>query len=125
LKENIRIFSQPDMQPGCLSADEADMLARIKAAYEAVVTIPCTSCEYCLPCPQNVNIPGVFRIYNTAMMFENFEPSRRTYLLFHTRGKTDASNCAECGACETKCPQNIEIIKQLKVAHEALGGWLE
>ncbi|MDR1205509.1 MAG: aldo/keto reductase [Peptococcaceae bacterium] len=124
LKENIEIFSKPDMLPGNLSNADLAMLAQIKQAYESVVTIPCTSCEYCLPCPQNVQIPAVFQRYNTAMMFENFEPSKRTYM-FLTRGGTDASNCAECGTCETKCPQNIPIIKHLKTVHEALSGWVE
>jgi len=27
--------------------------------------------------------------------------------------------------CEPKCPQKIEIVKQLKVAHESLKGWVE
>jgi predicted aldo/keto reductase-like oxidoreductase len=124
LKENIEIFSKPDVLPGCLSAEETDMLARIKDAYESVITIPCTSCEYCLPCPQNVQIPSVFQRYNTAMMFENFESSKRTYM-FLTRTGNDASNCVECGTCETKCPQSIPIIEQLKVVHEALAGWVE
>jgi predicted aldo/keto reductase-like oxidoreductase len=124
LKENIELFSRSDMLPGCLSDEDLLMLAQVKQAYESVITIPCTSCEYCLPCPQKVQIPSVFQRYNTAMMFENFEPSKRTYM-FLTREGTDASNCVECGTCETKCPQNIQIIKQLKMVHEALSGWVE
>jgi len=32
-----------------------------------------------------------------------------------------AENCQECEACLEKCPQRIEIIKQLKEVHETLG----
>ncbi|TFF63843.1 MAG: hypothetical protein EU521_00085 [Promethearchaeota archaeon] len=33
-----------------------------------------------------------------------------------------ADACLECGECETKCPQNIPIIQQLKYAHNILSG---
>ncbi|MDR3333140.1 MAG: aldo/keto reductase [Synergistaceae bacterium] len=124
IKENIALFSKPDMKEGCLTDEDLAMLAKVKETYESVAAIPCTSCEYCLPCPQKVQIPGVFQRYNTASMFENFEPPRRTYM-FLTKAGTDASNCVECGECEKKCPQGIKIIEQLKIAHEALKGWIE
>ncbi|GHV66250.1 aldo/keto reductase [Spirochaetia bacterium] len=124
LKENLEIFSKPDAVPGCLSADEKQILARVKTKYDSLASIPCTACEYCLPCPQGVNIPGVFARYNDGAMFGSFEPPRRSYM-FMTRGKQDASFCAACGACEKKCPQHIGIIKELKTAHEALKGWVE
>jgi len=119
LKENIEIFSKPDIEPGCLNAQEKEILVRVKKAYESVKGIPCTACEYCLPCPKGVNIPGVFARYNDGNMFENFGQPSRSYS-FMTAGKSDVTRCEACGECEKKCPQHIEIIKQLKVAHEAL-----
>jgi predicted aldo/keto reductase-like oxidoreductase len=124
VKENIEIFSKPDMAAGCLSSREKEIIAAVKAAYESVRNIPCTACGYCLPCPNGVEIPGIFSRYNDGSMFENFTPAKRSYM-FATRGKRDATHCVECGECEKKCPQGIEIIKQLKVAHEALKGWVE
>jgi predicted aldo/keto reductase-like oxidoreductase len=124
LKENIEVFSKPDAVSGCLSPQEKDIIVRAKTAYESVKSIPCTSCEYCLPCPKGVGIPGVFNKYNEGYMFENFDQPSRSYS-FMIKGKSDASLCEACGECEKKCPQQIEIIKQLKVAHEALGYWKE
>ena len=124
LKENIEIFSKPDINPGCITPTERDILTRVKTAYESVKSIPCTTCEYCLPCPKGVNIPGIFSRYNDGNMFENFTPAQRGYMMM-TRQKRDASQCEACGACEKKCPQHIDIIKQLKVVHEALKGWAE
>jgi len=124
VKENIEIFSKADMAAGCLTDKEKDILLRAKAAYESVINIPCTKCGYCLPCPNNVDIPGIFSRYNDGNMFENFTPAQRSYM-FATRGKRDATSCVECGECEKKCPQGIEIVRQLKVAHEALKGWVE
>jgi predicted aldo/keto reductase-like oxidoreductase len=124
LKEDIEIFSRPDAVPGCVSPEEKDLLGRVKAKYESVTSVRCTGCEYCLPCPQGVNIPGVFARYNDGVMFNNFTQSQRGYS-FLTAMKGDVSHCVECATCESKCPQHLEIIKNLKVAHESLKGWIE
>jgi predicted aldo/keto reductase-like oxidoreductase len=124
LKENIEIFSKPDAAAGCLSADEKRLILKVKETYRSLVTIPCTGCEYCLPCPEGVKIPQVFARYNDAKMYGSLDQPRRSYG-FMIRGKGDASRCAACGACEKKCPQHINIIDQLKTAHEVLNGWVE
>jgi predicted aldo/keto reductase-like oxidoreductase len=124
IKENIEIASEAGIAAGCLTPGEKEILAKVKAAYESVKNIPCTACEYCLPCPNGVEIPGIFSRYNDGTMFENFSQPQRSYM-FATRQKRDATFCVECGECEKKCPQGIKITKQLKVAHEALKGWVE
>jgi predicted aldo/keto reductase-like oxidoreductase len=124
LKEDIEIFSKADALPGCLSAPEKAILSEVKAKYESLASIPCTACEYCLPCPNGVQIPGVFSRYNDGVMFENFTQSKRGYY-FMTKQKQDASQCAVCGECEEKCPQHIKIPELLKTAHESLKGWIE
>jgi predicted aldo/keto reductase-like oxidoreductase len=124
LKDNIRIFSAPDALPGCLTAADKELIKKVRAAYESLASIPCTGCEYCMPCPQNVNIPRIFGSYNDGIMFTNFAQPKRSYL-FVTAQKADATHCVACGACEKKCPQRINIIEQLQVAHKALEGWRE
>jgi predicted aldo/keto reductase-like oxidoreductase len=124
LRENIAIFSKPEAVPGCLSEAEKRIIARVRETYESLASIPCTACEYCLPCPRGVNIPQVFSKYNDGIMFDTFEPARRSYM-FQTRFNQDASLCIACKACEKKCPQHIEITKELKTAHEKLKGWIE
>jgi predicted aldo/keto reductase-like oxidoreductase len=124
LKDNIEIFSKPDAVPACLGDEERRLLSRVKAKYESLVTVPCTACEYCLPCPQGVQIPQVFARYNDGKMFGSFDQPRRGYM-FMTRGKSDASHCIACGSCEKKCPQHIKIVDHLKTAHESLKGWVE
>jgi predicted aldo/keto reductase-like oxidoreductase len=124
LKDNIGIFSKPEAAANSLSDEEKRLIVRVREQYLALKSVPCTACEYCLPCPQGVNIPQVFGKYNDGLMFGTFEPSRRTYM-FQVRAKQDASLCVGCGACEKKCPQHIGIIKELKAAHERLKGWVE
>jgi predicted aldo/keto reductase-like oxidoreductase len=124
LKDNIRIFSADDVKPGCLSAADKELIVRVRDKYASLRSIPCTGCQYCMPCPNNVNIPGTFSLYNDGTSFENFDQPRRGYS-FAVKGKTDASQCVECGQCEEKCPQKIDIIEKLKTAHEKLKGWVE
>lgn len=124
LKDNIRIFSQPDSVANSMTPEEKELLKKVKAAYESRVTIPCTGCEYCVPCPKGVAISQIFQLYNQGEMFEAFDQPRRSYMFQRNAGH-DQPNCVACGACEKKCPQHIEIIEQLKLAHSKLDGWYE
>lgn len=124
LKENIEIFSKPDAVPNCLNAEEKRILTEARKAYESLTAVRCTGCEYCMPCPQNVDIPGVFDKYNAGTMFEDFAQPRRSYM-FTMRGGASADHCVECGVCEGKCPQGLPIIEKLKDAHKVLAGWVD
>jgi len=124
LKQNLAMFNQADMLPGCLSDGEKQIIINARAAYESIVTIPCTVCNYCVPCPAGVQISNIFSQYNDAHRFEHFDQPRRAYW-FAKNTKGDARSCTACGVCLEKCPQEINITEQLKVAHEALDGWAE
>jgi hypothetical protein len=88
----------------------------------------CTTCGYCLPCPNGVRIPGVFGLHDDARVYGLWETSRQRYAEWaeriHTRPKTDkrADARVECGVCEEKCPRKIPIRERLKEAHAALTG---
>ncbi|MCL2386752.1 MAG: aldo/keto reductase [Defluviitaleaceae bacterium] len=124
VKQNIKMFSQPDMQPNCLSAEEKTTIANAREAYKSIISVPCTGCNYCVPCPLGVQIPGIFTNYNDFRMFEHSHQPRRSYM-FTTRANADATKCTSCNKCLKKCPQNIDIPKKLKEAHEVLKGWVE
>lgn len=84
----------------------------------------CTGCNYCMPCPNDVNIPLNFRIMNYHRVYNLTDYARQEYSNIGTnewsKGKK-ADECIECGLCEEKCPQKIEIRKQLKETAKALG----
>ncbi len=124
LKENIKIFSMPDAIPNCLSTEEKRILAAAKSIYDGMETVPCTGCEYCMPCPQGVKISSVFANYNDGVKFGDFGQPSRSYYFLRT-GNSSAANCVDCGECSPKCPQNIDIPKELKPAHAALKNWIE
>jgi len=85
----------------------------------------CTGCKYCMPCPQEVNIPLNFQLMNYHRVYGITEYAREQYRLIGTvdwmPGK-DASACTECGQCEEKCPQRLRIREQLKETRAALSG---
>ncbi len=44
---------------GALTADDLALVDRVREAYRALCPVPCTACKYCLPCPNEVNIPEI------------------------------------------------------------------
>ncbi|MBU0491621.1 MAG: aldo/keto reductase [Chloroflexi bacterium] len=117
VQENIA--SADRSGPGTLSAEELALFDRVREAYLKLSPIPCTNCQYCLPCPNGVNIPRVFEVYNDGVMYGDMGAARFTYNNFVPQAQ-QASQCVECGQCEELCPQGIAIIQWLKTAHEAL-----
>jgi predicted aldo/keto reductase-like oxidoreductase len=117
LQDNIRIFGKA--LPNCLSRDELDLVRKVKERYESKTKVDCTSCEYCMPCPNGVSIPSIFSIWNDSSIFGMTDGHLNRYNKLISDEK-DASRCIECGECETACPQSIDIIDKLKEADEAL-----
>jgi len=76
--------------------------------FQRRAAIPCTTCGYCVPCSQGVNIPRNFSLYNDGVIYDNPTNARFTYLHF-MQEKARASACVACGECEPKCPQQIPI----------------
>ena len=114
---------------GTLTADELALYDQVRKKYQELIAIPCTSCGYCMPCPQGVDIPGNFGSYNEGIMFDKPEASRGHYgwlkFAFEEQGIFDhdvrAAQCIQCGECEEKCPQSIPISEWMPVIHQTLG----
>lgn len=79
----------------------------------------CTACQYCMPCPFGVNIPGNFKLWNEYARYGN--PVSIKQKKASMKEEEMAQNCKECGRCETLCPQHIAIREDLKKVHEELG----
>jgi len=102
-------------------------LSAIKASMEEkkqLESLYCTGCNYCMPCPNGVNIPLNFSIMNYHRIYGLTDYAKGEYSKIGTvdsmEGKK-AEECIECGICEEKCPQKIEIRRQLRETAEALG----
>ena len=119
VEENCRIASEAT--PDHFTDSDFEVIRKISAEIRAKEKVGCTGCRYCMPCPQGVDIPGIFRSYNT-MFIESKSQGR--FQFAQTVGLTKkpafASQCIECGKCEQHCPQSIPIREKLKEADKAL-----
>jgi uncharacterized protein len=106
--ENIACVSSASQ----LSRQDVQKLDQTFAKQKKLLNLYCTGCRYCLPCPNEVNIPGIFRLYNLAQVYGLTEKAKKAYLAL--RPEERASRCLECGKCEKKCPQKIPIQAKLK-----------
>jgi predicted aldo/keto reductase-like oxidoreductase len=104
---------------GTLNEQELMFIEEVREKYRKLSPIPCTSCGYCMPCPNGVNIPHAFRYYNDAMMYNDPRTARFRYR--QEPKEAWADQCIECLECEEKCPQQIPIAEWLKKVHEYLG----
>ncbi len=103
---------------GSLSQEDLDIIDKVRSEYKKLSRIPCTRCGYCMPCPNGVDIPGVFDIYNDAFIYGDLEPQRFRYNFIPKEHLAD--NCIQCLECEEKCPQGIPISDWLEKVHELL-----
>jgi hypothetical protein len=76
--------------------------------------VVCTNCNYCLPCTQGINIPGIIEIYNKYGFLHIKDTFSREYTLL----ESDAGCCIGCGICESRCPNKIGIIKIMQETAE-------
>ncbi len=117
VKENIA--SADRSGANVLTEEELALIERVRDKYREQCPIPCTQCKYCMPCPNSVNIPRIFEIYNEGIMFNDYAGARKFYSWLKDEEK--ANQCVECEQCEEHCPQHIAIIEWLKEAHNFLG----
>jgi predicted aldo/keto reductase-like oxidoreductase len=104
--ENIKTASETEANS--LTKKELETMDQVKNIVKEKTKVNCTACKYCMPCPSGVNIPECFRFYNNYYMFGEEEMYNRL------TPEEKASNCVECGKCESHCPQGISIRKELK-----------
>jgi hypothetical protein len=115
MDDNLRTFA--DIQT--LSAQEQKILGDALVEMGKIANIPCTRCKYCLKsCPQGIAIDTCFVLYNelkrgTArwncnILYKNISNGKK------------AADCTGCGACVPRCPQGLDIPKELKTVAEEM-----
>jgi len=119
IEENCRVAD--DALPGKFGSGDFDVYKQLKEAIDAATKVGCTGCGYCMPCPQGVDIPTIFRCYN-RMYSDKKNAGRWEYLQITSLQKEmrTAANCINCGKCVSRCPQKIHIPDELVKADKAL-----
>ena len=100
-----------------LTEEEYEVIRQAQRAIDADKSIPCTACHYCTDgCPMSIPIPEIFTVANRRKGSPKFRTVREYTIV--TRGKGRASECIQCGQCESACPQHLPIIRLLEEAVE-------
>ncbi len=113
LEENIGLADSSTVN--MLSSDDHDAVEEVIEVFNSAYKIPCTGCNYCMPCPKNINIPGCFSAYNSSFVHSK-GVGLQQYMMNTgavAGSASIASDCVKCGKCEKHCPQNIMISSRM------------
>lgn len=122
LQDNITTYSP--LTP--CDDSEMELLDRTATLLAEYPTVPCTGCQYCMPCPYGLDIPSIFAHYNKCVNEGNvtvdpddndYRRARKAFLVGYDRKVPrlrQASHCIGCNECTSHCPQNIKIPHEMR-----------
>ena len=100
------------------SAEARDYASALAHAPMHAYTGQCTYCGHCKPCPKDIDIAMVNKLYDLALMQDIIPDS----ILDHYRVmKSTAADCIGCKACESRCPFGVKIADRMKQAADLFG----
>ena len=121
LLDNLKTFE--NFVP--LTAEELVFMEEMAVQMKEFPLVNCTDCKYCMPCPWGIDIPGIFKHYNTSVTNgtfaqspeqKNYRKLRNAYLSSYDKAiptVRQADHCIGCGQCLMHCPQSIAIPTEL------------
>ncbi len=126
INENIAIANR--VTANSLSNNDLKTIEKVKKVIRNSLKINCSSCGYCMPCPKGVNIAECMMIYNEKYLFEDKKIIPSSLLRYFSlvggivNKPANAGLCNNCGKCIKKCPQNLNIPKELKKVKKEMEG---
>jgi len=116
VKENIHYAQLA--KPFNLNNTDKAFIDQIEKTFNELILVNCTDCRYCMPCPYGINIPLNFEFLNDTR-FASIAYVKKVYKQW-LKEEQRANQCRQCGECEQKCPQQINIISQLKLVAKTI-----
>ncbi len=101
-------------QTGPLTQQEQAVVAQVKKDLAGNF---CRRCNYCQPCTKGINISGCFLFEGYLTRYGLEEWARGRYEAMPTH----ASDCVDCGLCESRCPYQLPIRQMLKTTAQKFG----
>ena len=100
------------------SPDERDYASVIAAAPLHSYKGQCTYCGHCKPCPMEIDIAMVNKLYDLAIQQDRLPESLREH--YRALGPT-AADCVGCQSCEARCPFEVKIAERMEKAAALFG----
>jgi predicted aldo/keto reductase-like oxidoreductase len=76
----------------------------------------CRNCGYCLPCPEGIPIPDIFRFESYYDRYGLKKWAIEQYRALSVKSEA----CSLCNQCLTRCPYGVLIPERLKEIHQRL-----
>lgn len=90
---------------------------KFQAVRDDLGTQFCRRCNYCQPCTAGISISNVFLFQGYLRRYGLGDWAKGRYSALEKK----ASDCVDCGLCETRCPYNLPIREMLKAAAKDFG----
>ena len=95
------------------SDEEKDYATVLAGAPRNSFNGQCTYCGHCKPCPMDIDIAMVNKLYDLAVMQDEVPVSVKDH--YHAL-PVNAADCIGCRECETRCPFGVKIGDRMEMA---------
>ena len=106
LEDNLKIADLKEP----MSEEDFGKAALMMEELKKLSDLYCTGCNYCMPCPKDINIPEVFEAFTYHNVYGLTDQAKG---MWSENLAASVTGCTQCGVCKEKCPQNIEIPDKL------------
>lgn len=79
----------------------------------------CSSCGYCAPCPQGINLGACLSYYN-LYKYMRMESAREAFVEKQWEDGLRLDRCVSCGLCSSRCPNSLPLDKIIPEAKRSL-----
>ena len=110
IEKNVAVASDGS----AFSEEEWEQLGVAMEQVKKFSELYCTGCKYCQPCPAEIDIPRIFEMWTYYNVYGLKDHAKRMMAKYVEKGGKTFADCKQCGLCEKKCPQHLEIRENLE-----------